>query len=71
MGFAPVDGEVRVREEGRRSGRRSDKRITIVPSIFEGVIEITDPNQFRTALANGIGPAKAYGCGLLSIGPVQ
>ncbi len=37
--------------------------------LYEGVLQITDPTLFRTALENGIGPGKAYGFGLLSIAP--
>lgn len=34
-----------------------------------GQLSVTDPNAFTTALMNGIGPAKAFGCGLLLIRP--
>jgi CRISPR system Cascade subunit CasE len=34
------------------------------------LLEITDAERFRAALAAGIGPAKAYGFGLLSVAPV-
>jgi CRISPR system Cascade subunit CasE len=37
--------------------------------LFEGVLQVSDPDQFRQALRDGIGPGKAYGFGLLSIGP--
>lgn len=36
---------------------------------FAGLLEITDVQAFRTALFNGIGPAKGFGCGLLLIKP--
>jgi CRISPR system Cascade subunit CasE len=38
---------------------------------YEGTLEITDPEKFRAALSCGIGPAKAFGFGLLSIAPVK
>lgn len=38
---------------------------------FDGVLEVTDANQFRHALVKGIGTGKAYGFGLLSIAPVK
>ena len=38
---------------------------------FEGVLEVTDPSAFRLALENGIGSAKGFGFGLLSIAPVR
>ncbi|MCY2952893.1 MAG: type I-E CRISPR-associated protein Cas6/Cse3/CasE [Planctomycetota bacterium] len=34
---------------------------------YEGVLEVTDPPRFLAALTSGIGPAKAFGFGLLSI----
>lgn len=37
--------------------------------LFEGQLVVRDPERFRLALTKGIGPGKAYGFGLLSIGP--
>jgi len=37
---------------------------------FEGILEVTDPEKFRQSLNSGIGPAKAFGFGLLSIAPI-
>ena len=34
---------------------------------FEGVLTVTDPDAFLTALALGFGKAKAWGCGLMLI----
>lgn len=34
---------------------------------FQGILTVTDPEQFRTALFSGIGKAKAFGCGLMLI----
>lgn len=50
---------------GQRKGRSG---ITVRPVLFEGVLEICDPELTRSAVLAGIGPAKAYGCGLLSLG---
>ena len=38
---------------------------------YEGVLEVADPNSFSEALVRGIGPAKAFGFGLLSLAPVR
>jgi len=40
-------------------------------AIFDGVLDVEDAALFRAALETGIGPAKAYGFGLLSIRRVQ
>lgn len=37
--------------------------------LFEGHLVIRDAERFRAALEEGVGPGKAYGFGLLSIGP--
>lgn len=49
-------------------GKRG-KRVTIVRAAFRGVLLVTDPHLFRQALMGGIGRAKAYGCGLLTLSP--
>lgn len=38
---------------------------------FEGRLTVRDANQFRRALADGVGRGKAYGFGLLSIAPAR
>jgi CRISPR system Cascade subunit CasE len=51
--------------KGRRSG--AEKPVTFGSVLFEGRLAVTDANQFREALVQGIGSGKAYGFGLLSI----
>ncbi|MGY6275374.1 type I-E CRISPR-associated protein Cas6/Cse3/CasE [Methylomonas sp. MgM2] len=34
---------------------------------FCGELQITDPEKFRQTLFNGLGRAKAFGCGLLMV----
>ncbi|HOV61181.1 MAG TPA: type I-E CRISPR-associated protein Cas6/Cse3/CasE [Candidatus Hydrogenedentes bacterium] len=42
-----------------------------IPQLFcaryEGLLEVTDPRAFYATIASGIGPARAFGCGLLTI----
>lgn len=45
------------------------KKITFGSVFFQGRLRITDQSKFQAALANGIGPGKAYGFGLLTIAP--
>jgi CRISPR system Cascade subunit CasE len=47
------------------------RRLTFGSVLFEGTLEVLVPEKFRAALETGIGTAKAYGFGLLSIGPVD
>ncbi|WP_431066567.1 type I-E CRISPR-associated protein Cas6/Cse3/CasE [Methylotuvimicrobium sp.] len=35
--------------------------------LFDGILSITDADIFQTQVVRGIGPAKAFGCGLLSV----
>lgn len=41
---------------------------TLQGVVFEGRLVIRDPERFRETLAQGIGPGKAFGFGLLSVG---
>lgn len=45
------------------------KKITVYTVQFNGRLQITNAATFTQALQKGIGPAKAFGCGLLSIAP--
>lgn len=54
-------------DDGPR-GRR--KPVTLVTVTFEGRLEITDPDALRRTLTHGIGRARAYGCGLLTLAPL-
>jgi CRISPR system Cascade subunit CasE len=47
--------------------KRQDRTVTISVATFEGVLVVTDTELFTQTLRNGIGRAKAYGCGLLTI----
>lgn len=50
--------------------RGSDRPVTLAVAQFDGVLEVTDVDALRDTLVTGIGPAKAYGCGLLTLAPV-
>ena len=41
--------------------------VRLAGALFDGVLEVKDAGLFRAALAAGVGPAKAFGFGLLSI----
>ena len=52
-------------------GRIAERRTaTISRAQFDGVLEVNDPELLRTALTHGIGRAKAYGCGLMTLAHV-
>lgn len=52
----------------RHHSNRETHMVTLCIATYEGILEVTDAAQFIHALTSGIGRAKAYGCGLLSIG---
>lgn len=47
-----------------RKGNRGGKLATVT---FEGVLQVADPVLLVSLMSNGIGPAKAFGCGLLLV----
>jgi CRISPR system Cascade subunit CasE len=47
--------------------QRSNRGISLSTLDFEGSLTVTDPADFLNALLSGIGPAKAFGCGLLLV----
>ncbi|PRW62071.1 type I-E CRISPR-associated protein Cas6/Cse3/CasE [Actinopolyspora mortivallis] len=77
LGFQLVttgsDGEevpdLAVVERGTRRFERNGSRVTLSTATFEGQLEVTEPAALRHALTFGIGRAKAYGCGLLTLAP--
>jgi CRISPR-associated protein Cas6/Cse3/CasE subtype I-E len=65
-GFDFDDVAVRVTAIAASSGR-GGKSVTVGRALFEGVLIVRDVDRFVRAIESGIGPAKAYGFGLLSI----
>ena len=51
------------------AGRRS--KVTLRIAQFDGTLEVTDAQALRCALVAGMGRAKGYGCGLMTLRPVE
>ncbi|MCP2330897.1 hypothetical protein G443_001167 [Actinoalloteichus cyanogriseus DSM 43889] len=71
-GFAIVparinEPDVLIRERDVRRFDRSGQRVTLAIATFEGKLRVIDVDRLRHALTHGIGHAKAYGCGLLTL----
>ena len=49
------------------SKAKEGAKVTLRTASFEGVLTVTDAELFKKALSGGIGRAKAYGCGLITI----
>jgi CRISPR system Cascade subunit CasE len=51
----------------KESGKR---QVEITQATFVGALEVTDPEALRKVLCLGVGHARAYGCGLLTLAPL-
>jgi CRISPR system Cascade subunit CasE len=69
---APPAQEVRITDRGRTTFTKPGTRtpVTLTTATFEGRLRITDLGLLQAALLGGIGPSKAYGCGLLTLAPL-
>lgn len=53
-----------------RGGDPGAGRVSLVAVTFDGRLEVTDPEALRRTLVHGLGKAKAYGCGLMTLAPL-
>ncbi|WP_433379369.1 type I-E CRISPR-associated protein Cas6/Cse3/CasE [Streptosporangium sp. CA-115845] len=49
----------------KKAGQRQS--VTLVTATYDGRLEVTDPDALRRTLTRGLGKAKAYGCGLMTL----
>lgn len=71
-GFSVMSAAVTERGVLRfRKGESKQHNVNISMARFRGELEITDTEQMRDTLINGMGRGKAYGCGLLTLAPLQ
>jgi CRISPR system Cascade subunit CasE len=74
-GFTPVTGDdnnpaVRLAARERLTFRKnSGHEVVLQTGTFEGIIRVTDADAAHKTLLQGVGPAKAYGLGLLTLAP--
>jgi len=53
--------------------RHSDghqRQVTVATAVFQGSLQVTDPAVLAGAMRDGMGRAKGYGCGLLTLAPL-
>jgi CRISPR system Cascade subunit CasE len=75
-GFAVATQEdgrpnLRLHQRQKQSFKRGAHAVTLTTVTYDGLLEITDGDNFRAVLISGIGHAKAYGCGLLTLAAVD
>jgi CRISPR system Cascade subunit CasE len=46
------------------------RKVTLGKAYMQGMLTVSDQQQFRNSFKNGIGKGRAFGCGLLQIVPV-
>ncbi len=56
---------------GHTKKGESQQRLNLKMVRFEGFLSVTEPSLLLQTLSDGIGPAKAFGCGLLSLARVR
>jgi len=69
-GFVPLDTNLKAAGviQGVQKGEEMERHsLNILCIQYEGILQVTDPVIFEQALCSGIGPAKGFGCGLLSL----
>jgi CRISPR system Cascade subunit CasE len=50
--------------------QRQSRKVTIQSATYDGRLEVSDSDALRRTLTLGLGHAKAYGCGLLTLAPL-
>lgn len=68
-GFCLVDdvSDVVVSHRSREVFSRAGRKVTLVTVQFDGILRVDDSDKFKHALGFGIGRAKGFGCGLMTI----
>lgn len=59
--------QVTVDQRGHLGFRHDGSKLSLSVARFDGTIEVRDPVKLVSVLVNGIGHAKAYGCGLMTL----
>ncbi|MFD0558183.1 CRISPR system Cascade subunit CasE [Stackebrandtia endophytica] len=65
------EGTLAVQDRRTAVFKRRGTDVTLRMATFDGLLEITDAESARRALCAGIGRARAYGCGLMTLTAVS
>ena len=68
-GFTVLGVTVGQTQEQKLWKKKGTPPITLVTVQFDGILRVDRPDALREAVLAGLGPAKAFGCGLLSLAP--
>jgi CRISPR system Cascade subunit CasE len=61
--------EVTATAPALQTGSRTNGRLTVESVRFDGTLVVDEPETLFDSIQNGIGPARAFGCGLLTLAP--
>lgn len=67
LGFAVEAALVTGKDVLRTRKAKGTVLVQLQRACFEGVLKVQNPDALIAAMRNGIGPGKAFGCGLLSV----
>jgi CRISPR system Cascade subunit CasE len=70
-GFSVEEDSLRIIPRGREYFQKNGQTGLHTAVEFQGVLVVTDPQRFHEAFRRGVGPARAFGFGLLVIAPVR
>lgn len=66
-GFDFHDEQISVEGYQQHIFYKKQKKINVSTLDFNGILKVTDPTKFKPVLFNGLGHAKAFGCGLMLV----
>jgi len=66
-GFSVSEKAIRIEGYHQHRSSRAGRQITFSTLDITGVLRVESPGLFTQALQAGIGPAKAFGCGLMLV----
>lgn len=62
---AVVSNEMQI--QARKPGQGAGALVTLYAVLFDGYLRVREPERLKLAVARGLGPAKGFGMGLLSL----
>lgn len=68
---ASGEADVIVGDRVVRTFQRGGRTVTLAMATLDGVLDVTEAEVFRRALVAGTGPAKGYGCCLMTAVPLR
>lgn len=69
LGFTARTDTLLVTKDYADSFIKNNQKVTLNKATVTGFLDVIDPSLFKHTVLNGIGRARAFGCGLLQIVP--